>query len=65
MALKKIIGRGPRELCHSVPWGVKGSHSVPPGSIFFFFKKGSVAVGDRENRVAPEERYVSLPRFIA
>ena len=41
---------------------------MPPGSICFGFffkktKKGSVAVEDRENRVAPEERYVSLPRF--
>ena len=35
---------------------------MPPGSICFLFffkkkKKGSVAVEDRENRIAPEERY--------
>ena len=36
---------------------------MPPYSIFLKKKKGSVTVEDRENRVAPKERYVSLPRF--
>ena len=80
-----MIGRGPREQCHSVPRGsVKKELSLADRescvtlyrgvafkevtlcrrvAFFFFKKKGSVTVEDRENRVAPKERYVSLPRF--
>ena len=43
-----MIGRGPRELCRSVPrGGAYGRHSVPPGSIcfFFFLKKKKKGIG--------------------
>ena len=63
-SVKKELSLADRESCVTLYRGVAFKEVTLCRRIAFFLKKrGSVTVEDRENRVAPKERYVSLPRF--
>ena len=63
-SVKKELSLADRESCVTLYRGVAFKEVTLCRRIAFFKKKkGSVTVEDRENRVAPKERYVSLPRF--